>query len=123
LQQKGSTTLEMASATASEMISEVALETSNQTFEAAISSFKESISPEDALAFQETSPEDVWKALDEIELAQRQRKSLCNLRRVEPFLKGLDSYSKVIEAFCNGDPYIPWLWVIFLNQSQINKVY
>jgi 5'-deoxynucleotidase YfbR-like HD superfamily hydrolase len=110
------TTSETISKTASEMPSEmaskVALETSRRTIAAAFSSFKESISLEDALAFQETSLEDVLKSLEEIQLAQRERKSLRNVGRVGPFLKSLESYSKVIEVLCNGTPYLPWLWVV-----------
>jgi len=107
----------------SETASQVALETTRRTIAAAFSSFKESISPEDARAFQVTTLEDVWKSLEEIQLAQRQKKSLHNVRRMGPFLESLESFSKVIEVLCNGTPYLPWLWVVVPNQFQVNKVY
>jgi hypothetical protein len=81
------------------------------SFEAAFNSLKDSVSAKDAAAFQSTTLEEVWKATEEIQLAQRQRKSLRNVRRVEPFLKCLEKYSKVIEVLCNGTPYLPWIWV------------
>jgi hypothetical protein len=118
-------TLEMASETASETASKMASETSTRTFEAAISSFKESISlsPEDALAFQGTSLQDLLNSLKEIQLAQGQTKSFRNMSRLQPFLSNLESFSKAIEVFCNGDPYIPWLWVVVPSQFKVNKVY
>jgi hypothetical protein len=107
--------VETASETASEIGSKMASETSSRTFATAFSSFQESTSLEDALAFQGTSLEDVRKSLEEIQLGQKQRKSLHNVGRVGPFLKSLESYSKAIEVFCNGTPYLPWLWVVVPN--------
>jgi hypothetical protein len=81
------------------------------SFEAAFISLKNSVSSKDAAAFQSTTLEEVWKAVEEIQLSQRQRRSLRNIRRIEPFLKCLGKFSKVIEVLCNGTPYLPWLWV------------
>jgi hypothetical protein len=86
-------------------------DSSAHTFETAIKTLKRTISPTDAIAFQSTSIEDVWKAAEEIQEAQRKRKSLRGMRRIEPFLKGLEKYSKCIEVLCNGTPYLPWIWV------------
>ncbi|KAH6711796.1 hypothetical protein BKA61DRAFT_693710 [Leptodontidium sp. MPI-SDFR-AT-0119] len=82
-----------------------------RVFESAIEKLKQAISPPDAVAFQTTLIEDVWKAAEEIQESQRRRKSLRNMRRVEPFLKGPEKYSKVIEVVCNGTPYLPWIWL------------
>jgi hypothetical protein len=81
------------------------------SFETAFNSLKDSVSAKDAAAFQLTTLEEVWKAAEEIQLAQRQRKSLRNVRRIEPFLKCLGKYSEVIGVLCNGTPYLPWIWV------------
>jgi len=80
-------------------------------FEAAISTLKQTISSTDEIAFRTTTAEDVWKAAETIQESQRQRKSLRNMRRIEPFLKALEKYSKTIEVLCNGTPYLPWIWV------------
>jgi hypothetical protein len=90
----------------------MALETSAKPFEDAIVSLKETITAADALAFQGTSIEEVWKLVEGIQLAQRQRKSLHSIRTVEPFLKSLEGYSKILELTCGGDPIIFWLWVV-----------
>jgi hypothetical protein len=77
----------------------------------AIEKFKQSISQEDAHDFAHTELRDVWKAIDDIQNAQRQRQSLQNIRRIEPFLRGLENYSKVTEIFFNGTPHMSYIWV------------
>jgi hypothetical protein len=72
---------------------------------------KQSVNPVDAVTFQSTTLEDVWKAALAIQQCQRESKSMKNMRRIEPFLKGLEKYSKSIETLCNGTPYLPWIWV------------
>lgn len=81
------------------------------TIERAFLKLKQSVSNNDAVVFQSTMLEDVWKAAEEIERVQRQRKSLRNLKRIEPLLHALDKYSKPVEILCNGTPYLPWIWV------------
>lgn len=71
---------------------------------------KQSVNPIDAVTFQSTTLEDVWKAALAIQQRQRESKSMMNMRRVEPFLKALEKYSKSIEILCNGTPYLPWIW-------------
>lgn len=76
----------------------------------AIESLKLTLSPSDAAAFEATTIEDVWKAAEGIQEAQRKSKSLRAMRRIEPFLNALQGYSGVIEVVCNGTPYVPWVW-------------
>ncbi|KAL1798027.1 hypothetical protein ACET3X_004633 [Alternaria dauci] len=33
------------------------------------------------------------------------------MKRLEPFLNGLEAYSKVIEVLCNGTPFLSWIWL------------
>jgi hypothetical protein len=61
--------------------------------------------------FSSTVLQDVWNEVQRIESVQRKRQSAQNLRRIEPFLRGLEKYSKVIEVLCNGTPYLPFVWV------------
>lgn len=84
-------------------------------FGAAFDKLKESVSAADAIKFQSTTLEDVWKATREIERTQKQRKSLKNLARIKPLLEALEKYSKSVEVLCNGTPYLPWVWVYFLT--------
>jgi len=64
----------------------------------------------DSRIFFSTTLEDVRNAALQIERQLAARQLLCNMRRLEPLLTGLDHYSKVIEVLCNGTPYLPWIW-------------
>jgi hypothetical protein len=86
-------------------------------FEVAFKKLKDSVTEADAKVFQSTTFEDVWKAAEDIERIHREKRSLKNMRRIEPFLKGLEGYSKVIEVICNGTPYMPWIWVFYSFSS------
>ena len=55
--------------------------------------------------------EDVWAAARNIEAQLEVRQSLRNLRRIEPFLAGIEQYARVVEVLCNGTPYLPFIWV------------
>lgn len=70
-----------------------------------------SISATDRHKFASTELEDVESACRQIEADQRARGSSQNLRRIEPLLRGLEKYTKVIEVLCNGTPYMPYVWV------------
>lgn len=70
-----------------------------------------SISEEDAQKFACTELRDVWAVVREIDTFQRKRQCAQNLRRIEPLLKGIEKYSKVIEVLCNGTPFMPYAWV------------
>jgi hypothetical protein len=77
----------------------------------AFEKLKRSISEEDAHKFKSTELKDVWTAVREIDSKQRKRLSAQNLRRIEPLLRGIEKYTKVIEVLCNGTPYLPYVWV------------
>jgi hypothetical protein len=77
----------------------------------AFENLNRSISKEDAHIFASTTLKDVWSAVRHIDSEQRKRQSAQNLRRIEPFLKGIDKYTKVIEVLCNGTPFMPYVWV------------
>lgn len=92
-------------------------EAATQIFETAISKLRQTVSPADALAFRLTHAEDVWKAAEVIQNIQRERKSLWNMRRIEPFLQALGKYSTAVDVLCNGTPYLPWIWVIITRST------
>ncbi|KAK2755707.1 hypothetical protein FQN54_005857 [Arachnomyces sp. PD_36] len=57
-----------------------------------------------------TTLPDVYDAAREIENELAQRRSLKNMRRLRPFLEGVERYSKAVEVLCNGTPYLSWIW-------------
>ena len=81
------------------------------TIKHAFEKLKMSISVEDHHTFASTELEDVWRAVRDIETKQRQRRSAQHIRRLEPLLRGIEKYRKVIEVLCNGTPYMPYVWV------------
>jgi hypothetical protein len=81
------------------------------TFQVAFSRLNQTVSFDDAVAFQSTTLKDVWNTAKEIQNVQRQRRSLRNMARLKPLLESLDKYSKTIEVLCNGTPFLPWIWV------------
>lgn len=77
----------------------------------AFEKLKRSISDEDAHNFASTELKDVWSAVSDIDNKQRKRLSAQNLRRIEPLLRGIEKYAKVVEVLCNGTPFLPYVWV------------
>lgn len=70
-----------------------------------------SISLDDASDFRSTTLQDVRSAVRRIEQQQAARQSIQNMRRVDPFLKFMENYSKVIEVGCQGFSPMAWVWV------------
>lgn len=69
------------------------------------------LSPEDTRFFLDTTLEDLWKDARTIEHEQGQRRDLRCMRRIEGFLRTMDSYSGVIEVFCQGFSPMSFVWV------------
>lgn len=80
-------------------------------FSTAFERLKEVVSKEDARSFNSTTMEDVWTSARDIERHLESRRSLRGFRRIQPFLAGIEQYSKVVEVLCNGTPYLPYIWV------------
>lgn len=74
---------------------------------------KDLMSKDDARAMASTTMDDVWTAARDIERQLESRRSLRGFRRIQPFLEGIEQYSKVVEVLCNQVPYLPFLWVGF----------
>ena len=89
----------------------------------AFEKLKRSISEEDAYNFASTELKDVWSAVREIDIKQRKRQSAQNLRRIEPLLRGIEKYRKVIEVVCNGTPYMPYVWVCSPSVNSTNETH
>ncbi|KAK2802065.1 hypothetical protein FQN51_004975 [Onygenales sp. PD_10] len=53
---------------------------------------------------------DVYDAVKTLEEELAQRRSLKNMRRLQPLFDGLRRYSQAVEVLCNGTPYVSWIW-------------
>lgn len=91
------------------------------TIAGAFKRLKSSISEQDAHNFASTELKDVWLAVREIDSTQRQRQSGQNLRRIEPLLRGVEKYSKIVDVLCNGTPYLSFIWVRTLLPNRMKK--
>ncbi|CCD50121.1 similar to NACHT domain protein [Botrytis cinerea T4] len=89
------------------------------TIAGAFKRLKSSISEQDAHNFASTELKDVWLAVREIDSTQRQRQSGQNLRRIEPLLRGVEKYSKIVDVLCNGTPYLSFIWAPIKLMLQI----
>jgi len=86
------------------------LSASRPAIEHAFKDLELTISPAEFRDFASTTLEDVRRAALDLERQLAARRSLRNLRRLEPLFQGLHHYSKVVEVLCNGTPFLPWIW-------------
>ena len=77
----------------------------------AIEHLKLTLTPEDVHMFSDTSLKDLWREARKIEAEQGARQDLRFMRRIEPFLRTLESYAGVIEVICQGYSPMAFIWV------------
>jgi len=80
-------------------------------FQEAYDKFIRSVHPVDAARFENLKIDDIRETALGIEASQAKRRSLRNLRRIEPLLEALGKYGKTIEVLCNQTPYLAFVWV------------
>ena len=79
----------------------------------AIEQLTSTLTSEDERIFMDTSLEDLWKEARRIEHGQGQRRDLRFMRRIESFIRTMESYAGVIEVFCQGYSPMAFVWVSF----------
>ncbi|EMD86414.1 hypothetical protein COCHEDRAFT_1116517 [Bipolaris maydis C5] len=80
------------------------------TLQDAFERFASTVTPEDKQIFHNTQLKDVREEAMRIERQLRARRMQRNMARLDPFLRGMEHYSKVVEVLCNGTPYLAWIW-------------
>jgi hypothetical protein len=81
-------------------------------FYSALCSFKQKLTQNQRDSFQHTTAEDVISELNAIQAEQEKRGSLRNLRRIEPFIQGINQFSEVLGIFVQAKPEIlAFIWV------------
>lgn len=83
------------------------------------------VSASDALVFNKTTIEDVQKACRILENELGARGLLRNMGRLEPLLKGLECYGKVVDTLCQGTPFLPWIWapIVTILKVSVSAAY
>ncbi|CAN9168468.1 unnamed protein product [Alternaria alternata] len=82
----------------------------SSTLRDAFERFALSVSQDDQLLFHNTQLKDVWDEALQIEKKLRKKGIQRNIARLNPLLRGMEHYSKVVEVLCNGTPYLSWIW-------------
>jgi hypothetical protein len=72
---------------------------------------KAELTSEELKHFQFTDFDDVLTTLSSIQKEQAKRKTLLYMKRIEPFLKTMAEYGKVIEVFVNTSEILAFVWV------------
>jgi hypothetical protein len=82
----------------------------HHTLQTAFERFAASVDPDDARLFNNTTLQDVRDEALQMEQQLCARRTAGNLARLQPFLHGMEHYSKVVEVLCNGTPFLSWVW-------------
>jgi len=82
----------------------------SHTLRDAFERFALSVSQDDQRFFNNTELEDVRDEALKIEKQLRKSRIQKNIARLDPLLRGMEHYSKVVEVLCNGTPYLSWIW-------------
>ena len=80
------------------------------TIQDAFERFASTVTSDDQQQFHNTQLKDVREAAIQVEQELRGRRMQRNMARLDPFLRGMEHYSKVVEVLCNGTPFLPWIW-------------
>ncbi|KAI0976556.1 hypothetical protein F4678DRAFT_413747 [Xylaria arbuscula] len=90
----------------------------------AMERFRNSVSSEDRGQIEGTELKDVVNALLRIQQDLQQRRENRNLRKLYPFVQGLERYSGAIDVLSNGlSPYLPWIWAPIKLMLRITSDY
>lgn len=83
------------------------------TFDAALTHFRSGagLTQDEENEFRQTSLEVLWREIAKLQKTQEQSRHLKYMRRLEPFLKSMEQYSKIIEVFLNVSDLIAFVWV------------
>ncbi|OAP57410.1 hypothetical protein AYL99_08148 [Fonsecaea erecta] len=76
----------------------------------AFTKFEALVGANDARLFKATTLKDVREAARIIERDQSSRRSMRNMRRIEPLFDALDLLSGAIDTLCQGTPYLCFVW-------------
>lgn len=73
--------------------------------------FRKELLVEDEESIRNSSIEDVRQAIRQVERQLAARQCLRNLDRLNPYIDGIQRYSKAIDVLSNAIPFLPYIWV------------
>lgn len=86
-----------------------------------LSRFKNDLTTDEQDEIENVSLGDLHEAIKKIEEKQRATRSYRNLKRIEPFVRGMTEYGKVIAVFANAVPIVAFVWVRHYPLSEIRS--
>ena len=85
---------------------------------------KAELTSEELQYFQLGSFNDVLTALSQVQKEQSKKKTLVYMKRIDPFLKSMSEYGKVIEVFVNTSDILAFVWVsLHLSIRSISRAH
>lgn len=83
-------------------------------FERAVDAFRKNADLDEAemADFELTDLQALRQTINTIQNKQAQNKRLMYMKRLEPFLKTMEDYGKVLEVFLNVSDFIAFVWVM-----------
>jgi 5-formaminoimidazole-4-carboxamide-1-beta-D-ribofuranosyl 5'-monophosphate synthetase len=86
----------------------------HEVFGQVLAEFERSLTPKEKSFFVRTSIRDVHEEIEKLQKEQDTRRTLRNIRGMEPYIKGLLQFSEVIGIFVQGKPEVlAFIWVTF----------
>jgi len=84
----------------------------NEQFRRVVEAFKTkaALSTAELQYFHFSSLDDVLATLSSVQKEQSKRKTLVYMRRIEPFLKTMAEYGKVVDVFVNTSEILAFVW-------------
>ena len=82
-------------------------------FQKAVDAFKinTALDETELADFQHTDLHSLRQAINTIQNEQAKNKKLMYMKRLEPFLKSMEDYGRVLEVFLNVSDFIAFVWV------------
>lgn len=83
-------------------------------FERAVDAFRKSADLDEAemADFELTDLQALLQAINSIQNKQAQNRRLMYMKRLEPFLKTMEDYGKILEVFLSTSIFIAFVWVV-----------
>ncbi|RYP79052.1 hypothetical protein DL771_000030 [Monosporascus sp. 5C6A] len=80
------------------------------SFERALNTFKQSLSPSLARQFSDCKLEDVKDVIRGIQQKQGKEGRLRDMRRLGAFIEAIEQFGKVVEVFVNANEFVCFIW-------------
>jgi hypothetical protein len=89
--------------------------TIDMEFRQVVDAFKTQLTSEELPYFQFNGVGDVLQTLESIQQKHAAQKRLTFMKRVDPFVKTIMAFGKIVEVFLNVSEILAFVWVRFMD--------